>query len=204
MGLDAWPARDVGAGARIRPVSKYPILDGSLEIRRQGDGRPKLSGSFPYNRTATVRATGRRRKESFAPRAFSFAVEDPEREINFLLGHSFDKPLASKRAGSLVLTDSDDALRFEATLPLPEDQPTHVADAVKMIEGGLLLGISPGFVVPPRSTVPDAEEEVPEPGNPGVTVRVIRQAVLLELSAVTRPAYRETTVDVRAAKSHRK
>lgn len=178
----------------------YPVLDGSLEIRRRrSGGRPRLSGSFPYNRTATVSNRGRRRKESFGPRAFAFAIEDPDREINLLLGHSFDKPLASKRTGTLVLTDGDDALRFEATLPLPEDQPTHVADAVKMVRAGLVLGISPGFIVPPKSAVPDAEEEVPEPGNPGVTIRRIRQAVLLELSVVTRPAYRDTTVDVRAA-----
>ncbi len=176
----------------------YPILDGSLEIRRRRGGRPKLRGSFPYGRTATIRNRGRQRKESFGARAFAFAIEDPEREINLLLGHSFDKPLASKRSGTLVLTDGDDALRFEATLPLPDDQPTHVADAVKMIEAGLVGGISPGFIVPPADAVPDAVAEVPEPGNPGVTIRVIRQAVLLELSAVTRPAYGETTVAVRA------
>ena len=46
--------------------------------------------------------------------------------------------------------------------------------------------------------VPDAETLEPEPGNPGVDIRVIRQAVLYELSIVTQPAYAETSVDVRA------
>ena len=57
---------------------------------------------------------------------------------------------------------------------------------------------SPGFRVPPQSAVPNAEELIPEPGNPGVQIRVIRQAVLYELSLVTRPAYPETIVDLRA------
>ena len=66
------------------------------------------------------------------------------------------------------------------------------------LQGGLVGGISPGFSVPPASAVPNAEELIPEPGNPGVQIRVIRQAVLFELSLVTRPAYPETDVDLRA------
>ncbi len=45
---------------------EYPVLDGSLEIRARGDGKRVLSGSFPLGRTATVRSSGRVRKERFA------------------------------------------------------------------------------------------------------------------------------------------
>ena len=38
--------------------------------------------------------------------AFAFAVEDEAREIHLLSGHSFDRPLASKRRGTLRLDDA--------------------------------------------------------------------------------------------------
>ena len=52
--------------------------------------------------------------------------------------------------------------------------------------------------MPPRAVVPNGERLEPEPGNPAVSVRVIENAVLSELSIVTRPAYSETDIDVRA------
>lgn len=173
----------------------FPVED--LEIRQRGGGRT-MSGRFPYGSRATVRDRGRVRKETVASRAFAFAVEDPDREIHLLSGHSFDKPLASKRRGTLRLEDGDDALRFEATLPEEAAQPSWMRDTVLALEGGLIGGISPGFAVPPAAVVPGAEELVSEPGNPAVQIRVIRQAVLRELSLVTRPAYPETDLDLRA------
>ena len=60
---------------------------------------------------------GRVRKESFKSRAFKFAIEDePNRRIDLLIGHDFGKPVASRQAGSLVVNDTPDAVRFEATL----------------------------------------------------------------------------------------
>ena len=166
-----------------------------LEIRQAGRS---LSGSFRYGSTATVRDRGRVRKERFAPRAFSHAVEDEEREINLLSGHTFAQPLASKQRGSLRLSDSDDSLDFEATLPPENDQPSWMRDAVLAVRGGLINGISPGFRVPPASAVANAVTLIPEPGNPGVSIRLIRQALLYELSLVTRPAYPDTALSLRA------
>ena len=70
-------------------------------------------------------------------------------------------------------------------------------DTVLAVESGLVGGISPGFVVPPRSRVPNAERLTPEPGNPSVLIREINDAVLYELSLVTRPAYPDTEVEHR-------
>ena len=176
-------------------LAVWPIE--GLEIRQRGAGR-LLAGRFPYRSRAVVRDRGRVRKEEFLQRAFAFAVEDDAREIHLLAGHSYDRPIASKRRGTLRLEDTDDALRFEADLPGEAAQPSWVRDTVLQLEAGLVGGISPGFAVPPVSAVPDAEALIPEPGNPGVQIRVIRQAVLHELSLVTRPAYPATDVDLRA------
>ena len=154
-----------------------------------------LSGSFPYGKTATLSATGRVRKERFSPKAFRFAVEEEtEREINLLVGHDFGKPLASRRGGTLVLQDRADALSFEAELPPESEQPSWMADFLLAHRAGLVGGLSPGFVVPPSAVVPNAESLVPEPGNPGVMIRDIADALLIEMSGVTRPAYGDTEI----------
>ena len=166
-----------------------------LELRQ--DGR-ELVGSFPYRgNIATIASTGRVRKERFEPRAFSYAVKAADREVHLLAGHSYGTPLASKQRGSLELVDTDEALSFRAMLPPEGEQPSWMVDTVRAMRAGLVGGISPGFTVPPASAVPDAEGLEPEPGNPGIAIRVIRAAVLFELSLVTRPAYSATAVTLR-------
>ena len=58
--------------------------------------------------------------------------------------------------------------------------------------------MSPGFRMPPASVVPNAETEEPEPGNPGVTNRVIRQTSFAarNFSIVTRPAFVGSSVEI--------
>ena len=167
-----------------------------VEIRQRGR---QLVGSFPYGAVATIADRGSVRKERFASRAFDFSVDSPDHEVNLLRGHSFDNPLASQQAGTLQLTSTAAALEFLAVLPEESEQTTWMRDTVLAVRSGLLRGISPGFRVPPASAVPDAEELVPEPGNPGVMIRQINAAVLFELSLVTRPTYQDTTVENRAA-----
>ena len=175
--------------------SIFPV---DLEYRQGPGGRGVISGSFPYGQQATIGRSGRVRKERFESKAFDFAVnQEPEREINFLFGHSMSRPLASRRAGTLVLEDRADALAFEATMPIEDEQPSWVRDFLLARRAGLVGGVSPGFTVPPRSVVPNAEDLIPEPGNPGVLIRVVRHAVLHELSAVTRPAYDGTELTER-------
>ena len=177
-------------------MAEFPIFEAAkLEIRRSG-GMRILTGRFNYGSTATVRDRGRVRKERFEPRAFRFAIEDETRQLDILVGHDFGKPIASRKAGTLSIADGDDAVNFEARLP--DDPPSWAVDMEKSIAAGLMVGLSPGFVVPPVLVVPDAERFEPEPGNPGVQIRVIREAVLREFSVVTAPAYPDAAVDLRA------
>ena len=190
-------AAEGGRGINARAMETRSIYtEGTLEIRR-GGAFSQLFGSFPYRSLAVVRDRGRVRKETFEAGAFSFALADETRAIDLLYGHSFDRPLASRKAGSLVLEDTADALTFRATLPAEGKRPSWMRDAVLAVEAGLVAGISPGFRIPPKSAVPDAEELIPEPGNEDVMIRRIRAAVLREISLVTAPAYPETGLDLR-------
>ena len=206
----------------------FPIFEAEFEIRARGRGRslrgkfPYSPG--PGRMMATVNASGRVRKERIAGDAFGWQIREfgklqkqlgeaveaklgeariellrqelDRRNVHVLGGHSFDKPMGDLKSGTARVTSSAEALEFE--VDLPERMPSYMADTVAMIEARLAGGVSPGFRVPPASAVPNAESFEPEPGNAGVQVRVINQAVLHELSIVTRPAYSETEIDARA------
>ena len=179
----------------------------------------------PGRGMATVSDRGRVRKERIAPDAFGWQMREfsklqkemadvikgavdearlevlrqelERRNVHVLAGHSYDRPLGSLKSKAKIISTKE-AVEFEVDLPPPGSQPSYMSDLVAMIRGGLAGGVSPGFRVPPASAVRNAETFEPEPGNPGVQVRVINQAVLSELSIVTRPAYSETEIDVRA------
>jgi hypothetical protein len=183
----------------------FAQVGGVLEVRasKRGGGR-RLRGRFPYKRRAVLTdggRNGRPQKEEFAERAFEFRVNDPAAEIHLLAGHSYDKPLASKLSGTLTLTDTPEALHFEAEISDTVAAATHVRDALALLAGGLATGISPGFRLPPERAVPkdEAEEWIDEEYDPDngmhrAKIRRIKQALLFELSIVTAPAYRDAQV----------
>lgn len=174
-----------------------PVFEAGLELRRAGR-RATIAGRFPYKALAVIADRGTVRKERILPGAFDFALSDETREINLLFGHSFDRPLASKRQGTLVFEDTADALTFEASIDPALEEVSHVRDALVMLGSGLVTGISPGFRVPPKTTVPEAERLDPEPGNEAVMIRSILAAILYEISLVTRPAYEASEAELRA------
>jgi len=177
-------------------------------------------------RMATVRDRGRVRKERIAPDAFGWQIREFERvqaelarvieesvdqartellrqelerrNVHVLVGHDYGKPLGDLRSGTASITSDRNSLQFEVDLPEEGDMPTWMIDAVRQVRAGLAGGVSPGFRVPPPATVANAEVFESEPGNPAVQVRVIKAAVLSEISVVTRPAYSTTELDLRA------
>jgi uncharacterized protein len=178
---------------------------GALELRRQSDGGARLRGTFPYGKEAVLSDGGRHgrpRKEVIESRAFAYRVELPDEEIHLLVGHDFDHPLASKLTGTLSLRDTPSALLFDAVIPRAVAETTHARDALALIGAGLAVGISPGFRVPPERAVKNAETfedgpDDPENGEHRAIIRRVHQALLYELSIVTRPMYAEAQVEAR-------
>ena len=204
----------------------FAAWPGELEIRGPAGGARYLSGRFPYNRTATVADRGRRRKERIGPDAFGWQMREfaklqaeipkiiegaaaearrqileeqlERRNVHILAGHDFNKPLGDMKRGTARVVSTKEAIEFEVDLPDEADMPSYMLDTIKEVRSKRAGGVSPGFKVPPRNVVAGAETIEPEPGNPGVDVRVVNQAVLYELSIVSRPTYGSTDVDLRA------
>ncbi len=157
-------------------------VGGQLELRRQDGGRVLVAGAFPYNRPAEL---GRGRVEVIASRAFAARIDAGE-DIHLLSGHDFQKPLASRSAGTLRLSDGDDKLTLEADIA---GDTTWARDFLAAHAAGLIRGLSPGFRVPKDG------ERIERRGDR--ITRTVLTAELIELSAVTRAAYPEAQVEAR-------
>lgn len=156
---------------------------GALELRADNKGGVRVSGRFPYA-TETELAPGR--AERIEARAFADRVTSGE-EIHLLFGHDYDRPLASRSAGSLEITDTETALEFRATI---NGNTSWAADFLAAHEAGLIKGLSPGF------RVAKGGERVERRG--AGLLRSITRADLMEISAVTRPAYSAAQIEARA------
>jgi hypothetical protein len=162
----------------------------SLELRSEG-GETRLRATFPYGRETVLAervGMGRERREVIAARAFADRLERGE-DVHFLSGHDFNKPLASRMAGTLTLTETDDALTVEARIGADMAEVSYVRDFLNAHKAGLVRGLSPGFRVRPGG------ESVEERGP--VILRTIRAAELIEISAVTKPAYPMAQIEAR-------
>ncbi|MES2665419.1 MAG: HK97 family phage prohead protease [Pseudomonadota bacterium] len=158
---------------------------GGLELRTEG-GETRLRATFPYGRETVLSGGARPRKEVITRRAFSARIDTGE-EIHFLAGHDYDKPLASRSAGTLTLTDTDAALVIEARI----DAGTSWArDFLAAHASGLVKGLSPGFrVAPGGERIEQRSADI---------LRTIVAADLFEVSAVTVPAYPAAQIEARA------
>lgn len=164
--------------------------DGALELRREENGGIRLRGRFPYA-SETMLATGR--AEQIAPRAFAARIEAGA-DIHLLSGHDYEKPLASRAAGTLTLRDTDAALEVEAVITPDMAAASWARDFLAAQGAGLIRGLSPGFRVPPGG-------EVIEKRGDGL-LRTVRSAELFELSAVTVPAYPDAQIEARNWQAH--
>lgn len=162
----------------------------SLELRTEGE-ETRLRATFPYGQETVLAAggaLGRERREIIAARAFSERVNSGA-DVHFLAGHDFDKPLASRNAGTLTLTDTDAALVIEARLSESMTHASYVRDFLAGHAAGLVTGLSPGF------RVRQGGERIEDRGD--AIVRTVTAADLIEISAVTKPAYPSAQIEAR-------
>jgi uncharacterized protein len=159
----------------------FGAASGALELRADTGG-VRLRGRFPYGETEL--APGR--FERIEARAFAERIEAGA-DIHLLSGHDYNRPLASRGAGSLEIRDTPEALEIEATL---SDGTTWARDFLEAHRAGLIRGLSPGF------RVPAGGERIERRGDS--VLRSITRAELFEVSAVTRPAYGQAQIEARS------
>ena len=159
----------------------YGTWPGQLEIRAKG-GREYLSGYFPLNTTATVRAHGRTRKERFASGSMSWQVEafqGLQDELADLVNKTVEKyrrkviadkiaeieaALESRNTHLLVGHSYDKAIADMKTGTLKVE---HTRDAVKLEAALPVEGRRPSWVQDAVYGVEGGQLRGISPGFPG-------------------------------------
>ena len=123
--------------------------------------------------------------ERIAPGAFRKTLANRRRDVRLYVNHNSDLVLASKRSGTLTLSEDDRGLRVEAVLP----ETTYANDLRALMNSGVVDKMSFGF------SVPRGGDKWSSDGSE----RELREIVLHEVSVVTGfPAYEQTQAAVRS------
>ena len=177
----AWAIKSRIEGGEVRSFGKKEIRTNvaKLEMRAGSDGMTFSGYAAVFNSDSQPLPF----IERIAPGAFKRSLQ-ARNEVKLLWNHDTNHPLASRRGGSLTLTEDSRGLFVEATLA----NTTTGRDVAELIRSGVIDSMSFGFSVIKDSWSQD--------GN----VRTLEAVRLFEISAVTFPAYEGTagTVSVRS------
>lgn len=133
-------------------------------------------------------------REMIKPGAFAESLKTAD--IRALVDHDPSQLLARNKSGTLRLFDEPKGLRVEIDLPAT----TYARDLLEKVRprGGMeigdLDGMSFGFICDPEGDTWFTDEE-------GKTIRTVTKAQIDDVSAVTYPAYTETSIAERSLAS---
>jgi HK97 family phage prohead protease len=158
---------------------EFRSLEG--EIRSEGDGNTFVGYAAVFNSDSEPLPF----IERIAPGAFQKSLKSSKRDVRLYVNHNSDMPLASRRSGTLRLSEDDRGLRVEADLP----NTTAGNDMRELLRTGVVDKMSFGF------TVPRGGDKWSSDGRS----RELREISLHEVSVVTGfPAYEATAAAVRS------
>jgi hypothetical protein len=143
------------------------------------DGKRTLAGyAAVFNSEADI---GGYFREVIAPGAFTNTLKDAD--VRALVDHDSGRLIGRKSNGTLRLSEDKRGLKVEIDLPDTSDG----RDVAALVKRGDMDGMSFGFMV-----THDEWDETQDPPK-----RTIRAVSLREVSAVTFPAYDDTTLALR-------
>lgn len=169
------------------------LSDALVEIRDDAAGTSRFNGyAAVFNvRTAIGNPLTWGFYEQVADGAFNKTLS--EGDARFLIDHDAYYVVSRVSAGSLYLTPDSRGLLADSALT---DDLSYVRDLKTNVKIRNITGMSFGFMVTKDDWT--TEEISTSDGNTAeVEVRTIREVKLIEVSAVTFPAYEETTAGLR-------
>lgn len=165
---------------------KMELRMDSSNLSTNKDGTLTVSGYV--NKTgqlSNVLGVTKRFVEKITKGAFSKAIQNSKKDIDFLSDHDSSKFLASTRNQSLSLREDDQGLYMEATIT-----PTSWGkDAYTLIESRIYQNMSFGFRV-----IKDSWKQI----ESNLFERTIDELELFEVSVVKNPAYSQSTIAARS------
>lgn len=161
--------------------------DLTVELRANGDSEsPTITGYAVVFDSLSENLGGFR--ERVKRGAFSQSLEDND-EVHALFNHDDDRILGRRGSGTLRLWEDDHGLRIEIDPP----NTTDGNDVVELLRRGDLVSMSFGFFDVSDSWAMEGGEDI----------RTIQSARLFDVSVVTNPAYKATSVGIRCEQALR-
>lgn len=165
----------------------YEMRCYNAEIRSVENGNLSVSGYVNITGSQSRVLGGNEQKfvETIAKGAFSKALANATRDIDFLAEHNTKLILASTRNGSLSLKEDSKGLFMSAEITAT----SWGTDYFKLIDSGILKNMSFGF-----RTIKDDWRV----GKDGIYQRTVYELELIEVSVVREPAYLDSSISSRS------
>jgi len=168
-------------------MANKPVLQREFEIRaefKESDGKNQLSGlAVPWDVETNI---GGMFREVFRKGAFSRVIRE-QHDVRILINHDDSLVLGRTVSGTLTIREGADGLIFENDMP--NTQPAR--DLKVLIDRGDVSGVSIRFLA--------AEQVWYDGGDDEIDLFEVIDADLLELSVLTFPQYKDTSVELRSA-----
>jgi HK97 family phage prohead protease len=173
-------------------------VDAGIELRTTGSGSPQFVGhaAVVNTRTAIGNPLTWGFYEEISSDAFTRTLDGAD--VRLLVDHDSAKIVARQSAGDLRLAMDSVGLGVDADL---DSEVSYVRDLARNLEKRRITGMSFGFMVRKDNWSKVDVTAQDDKGNDYTTqadLRVIEDLDLIEVSAVTFPAYEETDAALRA------
>ncbi|MFE9363688.1 HK97 family phage prohead protease [Streptomyces sp. NPDC006978] len=178
-------------GVETRRLS---LADAGVQVRADEDATARFTGyAAKFNsRTAIGNPLRWGFYEEIADGAYTKTLT--EGDARFLVDHDSYYVVSRVSAGSLLLAEDASGLAVDSAL---DTELSYVRDLKANVRNKNITGMSFGFyVIKDEWNTEEVEIEGADPVQ--VDVRVIREVRLIEVSAVTFPAYPDTEAEVKA------
>lgn len=175
-----------------------PLSATVAELRAAGDAAPRFHGMpIVYNqRTAIGNPASWGWYEEVAPGCCTKTLA--EADVRMLVDHDSAMVVSRTSAGTLTMVDGPDAMECDSALNTAK---SYVADLVENLRDGSITGMSFGFYVVKDEWTTEMVTVTNDGGIEAqieVDVRRILEIRLVEVSAVTFPAYDQTEAGLRS------
>lgn len=174
---------------------EYRTVAAAPQVRAVGDGKRFIGTPIAYGQRTLIGRLPWGFYEEIAPGAASRSIE--ENDIAFLVDHDSSMVVSRTSAGTLTITEDDQAVYFDSEL---NARKSYVADLIENLSDGSISGMSFGFFVRKDSWRTETMQG-PDGKDYTVDVRTVEDLDLIEGSAVTFPAYGQAEAALRDAVS---
>ncbi|MFJ8555305.1 HK97 family phage prohead protease [Streptomyces sp. NPDC093676] len=170
------------------------LSDAGVSIRADGEAQRFAGYAAVFNsRTAIGNPLRWGFYEEIAAGAFTKTLQ--EGDARMLIDHDSYYVVSRTTAGTLALAEDDKGLAVDSAL---DTRLSYVQDLAVNLDNRNVTGMSFGFYVVKDDWNTEEIEVAGAPDPVTVDVRVIREVRLIEVSAVTFPAYPETEAELKA------